>query len=624
MSRLHIHPGILVPSLTLIAATAAMALETPVAPVAADDVIVITADRREEPLWRAPVSISVIDVSDGRDRGYPLHVHDLLRGLPGVDVVSTGGGVGGTTDLRLRGASAAETRVLQDGIPVSDPSGISNNPLIELLNPAGLGSIEVVRGAQSGLYGSSAIGGVVNLISARPTAEHEACARVEAGSYHTTRGDAQASGPLGAGFGYAFGISALDSAGFSAQTDTDARGDARGHERDGLYRVGANGRIEATGALGRAYVAINGTTAKQDLDFLGPDDDQTQQTLRAWRLSAGGEVKPAAGVDIATDVAHSVSRRAYPNEQTYDKTFDGTEEYAALHAGYDLLPRVHLSLGGDGVWQNAKLTAADGSVSLDRSAHLVGIWAQAVYAPEPFTVSLTGRHDAHSRDGDADTFRTTVAYLVRERTTVFAAVGSGFRAPSLYELYAPFTGNPDLTPQTSTSYELGHRTHVIDGLTLSDTAFYTRYHNAITFDPNTYASINLPSRSSVRGIENALRYRLRGMPLELDGNYTWQRTDDGTGQRLRYLPEHKTGVAALWRWVEVGWVRVGVDRVWSRYAGSRNLDPYTVVSAAIGYEVAKGWEVYVRGENLTDAHYEIYPSYTVPGRSGYIGVAAYF
>ena len=166
-------------------------------------VIVVTAERRDTDLERSTSITDVITPQDAADAGHPFNTFDLFRSLPGVDVIETNGGIdGSTTSIRLRGGRGQDTRYLLDGIPINDPTAADGAVNASVIPSTGLDRIEVVKGAQSGLYGANAVGGVVNLISRRPTAEPRTEGLVEGGSFGTLRGAAGASRrPAGVGCG---------------------------------------------------------------------------------------------------------------------------------------------------------------------------------------------------------------------------------------------------------------------------------------------------------------------------------------------------------------------------------------------------------------------------------------
>jgi vitamin B12 transporter len=602
-------------------------------PVSTNDTtqMIVTANRHVEPLSRSIASTNVVTAEDVRERGYQPFMHDWLRGLPGVDVNQGAGGFSSTTQVRLRGAKFGETRFLRDGIPVTDATSSDGNPSVESLDASGIQQVEVVRGSQSGLYGSNANGGVVNLIGIRPTDTAHSAFQLDAGSHATVAGSAQVTGPINDTFGFAVNIGGLSSEGFSNGTTADAKGDPRHYENDGLQRIGGGARLEAHNDHGLVYLSGNVQKADQDYDSfltvppfsLDPEDKTSKQEVSSWRVAGGGEWRAAKSLLISGDAARTTTDRAYPNEPFFTKDYHAEDSYAGVRALAQLPANFSATVGIDGNWQHADLIDASGTNEIDRGAHIIGVWSTVTYDLPWLSLSATGRHDDHTSEGSANTYRLGAAtFWLEQQYKVFASLGSGFRAPTLYELYAPFYGNQDLQAQTSTSADLGQTITVHGtGLSMTNTWFITDYQNAIDFDPNTFQSVNLPSSSQIRGIENALGWSQEF--FSLDTVYTYQHSDDGTGKRLAQLPDHKLNLAGTVRAYDA-WLRIGMERQWSRLSRGQTLDAYTLLSASIGYEFTKDWTIYARAENLTDERYEISPSYSTARRAAYGGVAARF
>src|ERR1043165_2495033 len=281
-----------------------------------DESVVVTADRRDTPAPRSTASVERVDAEDIRERGYVLNTWQWLDGLAGVDAGSGYGGIdGGLGRVRLRGTNSYDTQWLVDGIPVSDPSTPQGNIPTNQLPVAGLESLELVRGAQSGLYGSRAVGGVINLIAARPTREHEILARAEAGSFGTVRGTAQGTGPLAEGLGYALAVDGLHSDGFSARTDADATGDDRDHEADSVDRLGANGRLEwQAHATTNPYAAARFQASNQEFDSSGPDDRLSLSKIRTTGVSTGSRSRLGDRLTLESDLSWLGSDRTYRDD----------------------------------------------------------------------------------------------------------------------------------------------------------------------------------------------------------------------------------------------------------------------------------------------------------------------
>jgi vitamin B12 transporter len=333
-------------------------------------------------------------------------------------------------------------------------------------------------------------------------------------------------------------------------------------------------------------------------------------------------------MELASDVAYSIFDHEYPQETLFDKTSNSDEWYGSVRASYLGIKPLVVTLGVDGDWQHAEIATASAG-NFDRRASLIGVWTEGVYSLPSTELSLAVRRDEHSREGDATTFRAGAAeFLFDKAIKVFSSVATGFRAPSLYELYDTTfaSGNPDLRPQETLSYEIGHRSRVFDGVHLTNTWFRTEYRDAIVFDFASGKNENITTDSHVDGVENSLEFQDDACPVEMRVTYTWQDSDDGSGNSLRFIPENLASLDVTYRYRKA-WTRVATERVWSRATGLADpakLAPYSLLSLVTGWEFAHGWEGYVRAENLTDEEYEYYPGYSTARRSVYVGVTANF
>jgi vitamin B12 transporter len=365
--------------------------------------IIVTAERLPSDAERATTTLSVITSEDIDRAGQPVQAMDHLVTVPGVELTQTGGGPGGPISIIMRGTRPHDTQVLLDGVPLSDPAAPQSNPDLAYLLPAGLQRIEVLKGAQSGLYGSRAIGGVVNLIGPRPTAGHDGSLLVEAGSFRTVRSEAVATGPLGGGIGYAATLSALDTHGFSSQATPADAGDPSGYEADGFQRYGGTLRLEVplTSDLA-AYVSGALARGRDEYDaFASPDDADSLKRLRAARLGAGlgGRI---GMTDVAVDAAGTAYTREYPGNTV--ERYDADELYLSARARRQVHDQVSLLVGADG-----KRSAIDIPDSFDAHDRNLGVYTTIGYDNGRDVVDATARLDVHDREGDATTFRIGVA-----------------------------------------------------------------------------------------------------------------------------------------------------------------------------------------------------------------------
>ena len=606
--------------------------------------LVVTADRQESSIERTTATVDVVDQKYLTNLGHPANVWSSLGTLPGTDVVGSSGGFdGGTTSVRIRGGNASDTKLLIDGIPLNDPTSTTGSPNFAPIGSAGLERIEEVRGGQSGLYGSDAVTGVVNLLTIRPTPTPEVSLLAEGGSFDTARATAAVSGPLGKDVGYALSLGGLTTQGFSTLTDADADGKPGNNEKDGVVGLNSTARIETTVLPGTTlYVAGRTDDSNQDYDGFAttfpfaadPGADNVAHN-RLWRGSAGGQGtwdKVGAGVDVART---GTSRTYFEENSPANNSFIGVQNYAAANLSFaaltpqrtrtTALDHASVTVGAD--LQTQEATAQSSGPETDESDRVGGLWGQLLVGDKWAELSATARGDEHSREGGNSTWRLGAAVFPIEPVKLHGALGTTYRAPSLFELYAPFYGNPDLEAQEARDWEAGVDLGLPADVTISSTYFQTDYQQSITYDPNTFINMN-GGPYSTQGVENALHYNDSGTGPRLAIAWTWQQTDLSdaeVGNNLGFLLLPTNKAVFLPSWHEARWsVGMTVTAVNSRtaFSGSPDLHGYCLLGANAAYIPAPGWEVYVRGENLGNTSYTTNTGYSTMPIAGFVGATA--
>lgn len=628
--------------------------------LAAEDAITrtVTAERMPVDGTRTPAVVEIVEEAAIIDRGGLLNGSDWLRELPGVAVFNRYGGIdGGSADIRIRGVDPSFTQVLIDGLPLNDPTTIGGEYNPSFINPAGIERVEVLKGPQSGLYGSRALGGVIDYQSLRPGEQHRGAVRFTGGSFRTAGAEARASGPIGQRLGYAVGISGLTSRGFSAQTVPGSRGDPRDFEDDGVRRLSGTARLEARPAEDLLlYGSVFGQQAHQEYDgydpgtFAGlPDDSASRWTVLTRRAAAGGSVALGA-TRLSLDAARTQGRRRDHGVGALPTTYAGEEDFVQARLEQRVGEGLRLGLGGDWRRERGRQWSEGQPRDWDAAARIAGAYAQGFFDSERVGVSLAGRLDQHRDFGTAVTGRAGLAlWPVAQRVKLRATIANAFRAPSLYQLHGAlpgwgYAGNPDLEPETAVAYEAGADWYSDAGLEAGLTLFRTQYRRKIVWylDPGTWTStyINLSDRAWVEGGEGALRAAdlALGGPLRLDALLygTVLRSDDGDGNDLAYVPRASGGARLTLRqeWSWRLWESVGVERTtgFATGAGGMGVVPgSTLVSAAVGADAGpllpgiESLAFSVRVENLLDERYVLtsnaWGEYSTPPRAYYATLA---
>ena len=643
-------------SFTLLAiASAAHALEEP-----APDVVVSAARVPTAP-QAVPVALDVIDSDDLREQGFQPTTADRLRGTTGVTVVSQYGGIdGGLVGVRLRGLDARYTQVLLDGIPLGDPTSTDGSANLSFVNPSGLDRIEVLRGSQSGLYGSGAMGGVIDLRTERPGSEQRFGGALTAGSFGTLAADARWSGPLTPGLGLAASAQGLRSDSFSAQT-TDLAGDPGDHEADALRRVGGNLRLEATAGHGQVYGAVNVQETQQEYDETGPDDDRARLDGTTLRLAGGGEVRLAPQVLLAADLATTAvtnERAAWTYPAPFytpvpaEKNYEGRDDYATVRitGGDGRVDTPHpggLVTTGIDVRRASGRQETNGATDWDDHDSQVGAWGHGLIGSRRLTLSGALRYDHHSEFDGVTTGRIAAGATPTDVWTLRAAYATGYRAPSLYQRFGseggdyPFQGNPDLQPEESQSIEAGVDVRPLGEarqLLISITGFRSDFTDKIEYDygvsPATFQ--NLDTKAMSRGIESAIEANDIASHGDVRLWYTYTSTDDGTGAMLGYVPRHlgggRIGVhgdASDWRWrAGVSAEYTGNYRAYMQsvgpYGGLGMMPSYVVANLDAGVTWRGTWDLALSLRNALDEDYAVTEGYSTMPRAVFATVSASF
>lgn len=571
--------------------------------------VVVTAGAVPEDAETLGVATTVVDRAT-IERSRAATVADLLRTVPGVDVVRSGG-PGGVTSLFLRGTNSNSALVLVDGVKMNSPyfGGVD----LSSLGTANVERIEIVRGPFSALYGSEALGGVVQVITRRPAADGLT------GQAHFGLGNASAreggvnttlrSGAIGVTAGFRRGTIGGDlpneffegtdlSAALDVQLSPDAKAGVtvrRNSSRTGIPFSGATPTpLRATTAdttlvsvpfsflLGsKTTLEAAGTYAADSPTYTDPEDPWgfTFSETKARRVGGRlvlSHVSGANRISVGTDYEHT----RVDNEDSYGVQLDG------------------LTTRTWSVFAEDRLSLAD-----DRVAVTAGV-----------------RRDENDAFGSSTNPRVGLSWRVTSALKVRAAAGTAFRAPSTGELYYPFSGNRELQPEESVSYEAGAEWTLGRGLVLEASLFRSDVKDLIRYDFATFTNVNV-GRARMTGAEATLRGAISAATWA-SASYTWLDTEDrDTGLPLLRRPKHRASftyggdlgrgataeLTALW----VG-ERDDVDA--TTYLRVTSPATFRLDVAATGPRFFAHVAPFVRVTNLLDRDYDEVAGYPSPGR----------
>ncbi len=577
------------------------------------------------------VSLSVVDSAKLAIRNTPF-LADQLRTIPGVGV-SRSGSKGGLTQIRIRGAEANHTLVLLNGIEVSDPTtGETNMGLFSGLN---IDRIEVLRGEQSGIYGSDAIGGVVNFITSDTTAPK---ARIEYGSLNTKF----AEGSIGANIGSGQVLASVS--GFSTDgVDTSGNGlEEDGTDQWSALLTGAFDLSAGWKISGLAGYSNSDIQYDSDTDYDGRLNDvdlssETEQMLfgaaltgtafgldHQFRASFTTIDRDSFSAGALTDTSEGErTKLSYSPSRTFDTSFAETFRLTGIldYEKEDYSVR-DIQYGG--------LTNQDQTFeTLGLAGELFIDWGKWVSFASLRFDDNDGRFD------DAVSGRIGAAYDTDAFGRFRASVGTGTKNPNFTELFGfypgSFIGNPDLKPETSTGWELGWDyalTNMSFGVTYFESELedeiYTAYTPAFLSTPQ-----NRAGKSERSGVEFTLDWTLTDeISVSGQASFIDSNADDGSVE-IR-IPHETASVAMSYRPSSAPDYVFGLaldytgdqdDFDFGSYPSRRvTMDSYLLASATAELPVTERLAITLRGENLFDEQVSDVYGYESPGATVYIGL----
>ena len=595
------------------------------------DQIVITAARVPEKESESTASVTVLD-SERIERLGDALVPTLIRLTPSASVTVQGGG-GLLTEVRIRGAENNHTLLFIDGIRANDPA-TGNFARFELLNADLASRIEVVRGPQSALWGSEAIGGVIAINGLDDSSPPKGA--FEAGSFGFRR--ASASG------GWAGGSASLGGAiGFQKARGIDSfSGDG---DKDGYRNLSARlrGSVQLAPAvrLGASGFALSGRSEFDGYDdFTGERTDTldfSRNRVTAGRIWAdlgeqsGWSGRVGASMLVATNKYRRDESPINDNRGTR-RAFDAQLVRPFVTGALD--HRLIVALDFERETFRARDVVYGGATDQDRTRRHDSFTAEWRWTIGAISGDFAIRQDLFNRFKDATSIRASLLADVGGGFALAGSYAEGIAQPTFFDLYGffpgNFVGNPDLKPESSRGFEGSLRFRKSD-FAASLTGYRQRLSDEIVENATFTSAINSEAESRRWGIEAEIAWQMH-RAVRLSANYAYLKASQPTGALNRQLeewrrPRHSGSLAAdgsIGKWsygASLAYVGSHLDRQEVAPFAIVRLDDYWLAGARVAYAVHPGVALFVRGTNLFDQAYEDTAGYRTEGRGLFAGIS---
>ena len=589
--------------------------------------VIITANKFPQKQSTTGKVITVI-TKDQIEKSGGKTVAQLLNEQAGLTINGALNNLGANQTVYLRGASAGRTLILIDGIPAYDPSFINNDFDLNLLSLNNVESIEVCRGAQSTLYGSDAVAGVINIITIKKDIDKPFNVKASAstGSYGTVKGNVQLYGKADK-LTWSARYAKLTSKGFSAAYDSTGK---KNFDNDKFNGDVSNVLLQYQLSNEISFKTfLQYSNYKTDLDASAFTDEKDYSVKNKSLMTGAGFYYQKNNINLTGNYQYSENKRNYFNDSLDLPGFSkfSTDDYFSKSQLVELFSSIGLGKnftlleGADYRYSSFhsrffSLSSFGPFTSLfkDTSHSQASLYASILYHAlnDKLNIELGGRLNVHSRYGSNSTYTFNPSYNIDEHYRIFGSFATGFKAPSLYQLFSS-SGNTNLQPEKSKTYEIGFQQQH-ENITNRVVYFNRDIKNGIDFNNNTFKYFNI-AKQNVNGIEVESKI-IFVKKLAVTFNYTYLKPKEENQSRITFKdsvytyllrrPENNFNISAAYNFDNGLYISVSGKYVGKRYdAGGYQvkdvqLDSYFLMNAYAEYKFKKYIKLFADAQNVTN------------------------
>jgi len=576
------------------------------------ETVIVTATRTAQTVDESLSSVSVITHED-IERQNATSLLEVLQSVAGMSTASYGG-QGTLSSLFMRGTNSSHVLVIIDGIKVG--SVASGTTSFEFIPVEQIDRIEIVRGPRSSLYGSEAIGGVIQIFTRKGDGKKRPSVSLSAGSYETYKAVAAFSGG-DEQTNYSLSLSSYDTKGFNGCDGDPLLGGCYTFEPDDdAYRYTAGSmavdhKFSASTSL-TANVMQSSGNVKFDGYYNGTD---FLQQVAGANLSH--EISESSFVKL--QLGQSKDERDNFNNATYLDFTNTERNTVSLQNDILIGEEIELTLGLD--YLDDRL---ESDTSYNRTSRTnKGFFLQFLQDMGRINFQLSMRNDANQQFGNYNTGSIAWGYEINQQKRITLSYGTAFKAPTFVDLYYPFGSNPDLNPEESKSIELGYRSRQKWG-TWSLNAFQTSIENLIVWNGVLSMPENIED-AEINGVEFILQTTLWNWSTQLDASLLDPENRSGANKgntlHRRAKKSARIVLARDYSNYEFGATIVFNGKRYDDAANTVVLDSYYTVDFNGAYQIDKSWKIKASAKNIFDEDYELVKYYNTPGRNYLVTVS---